>query len=195
MEEILKKAKTVLKDDYNNWYSITKNIIIDEEYQKRRYFKHHEKESVYDHSILVSVYSYKLAKKYHTNIYNSTIAGLLHDFYTFPWQYTDDLSLLDSKYKEHFQKNNKHKKFLELHGFTHAIDAADNANIYYNKYVNEKILSAIRTHMFPLSLLTKYKIPNCKEGYIITIADKIITIKDFPSPREIPKYLGIRKKQ
>ena len=88
----------------------------------------------------------------------------------------------------------KHKKFLELHGFTHAIDAANNASIYYEKYINEKIVSAIRTHMFPLSLLTKYKIPNCKEGYIITLADKIITLKDFPTPNEIPKYLGIRKK-
>lgn len=194
MEELLSKVKAVLKDDYNNWYSITKNIIIDSEYQKRKYFKHHEKESIFEHSILVSACSYKLAKKHHTNIYNSTIAGLLHDFYTYPWQYSIELEKLDSKYKEHFKENTKHKKFLELHGFTHAIDAANNASIYYEKYINEKIVSAIRTHMFPLSLLTKYKIPNCKEGYIITLADKIITLKDFPTPNEIPKYLGIRKK-
>ena len=189
------ETQQILKEDYNSWYNIVKDIINDEEFQKRKYFKHHEKQSVYEHSILVSAYSYKIAKKHHANIYNSTTAGLLHDFYTKAWQYSPELEKLDEKYRANFKGEKHHTKLLQMHGFTHAIDASFNATTYYKDYINDRIISAIRTHMFPLSLLTKYKLPKYKESWIITLSDKIITLKDFPTLKEIPKYLGIRRKK
>lgn len=183
------------EQDYNNWLEIIFPIITDEEFQKRKLFKHHEKQSVYEHSMLVSIISYKLAKKYKLDKTNLVIAGLLHDFYTCAWQYSSDLEQLDEKYREKFLPNVKRKPIFKKHGFIHPEIAAENAKEYYPTLVNEEILSAIRTHMFPLSICTKYKIPKYKTAWVLTWADKMATLKDFPKIKEMPKYLGIAKKK
>ena len=54
-------------------------IIEHEEYQQMRYIKHHD-ESVFDHSMKVAYYAYKIAHRRNLD-WESTIRGaLLHDF-------------------------------------------------------------------------------------------------------------------
>lgn len=190
---ILEQVKLILGDEYKEWYNIVKNILNNPEFLKRKLFKHHEKQSVYDHCVLVSAYAFKRAKKKRVNEKNCAIAGLLHDFYTAAWQYTKELETLDEKYRSNFIKKRNKKKFLEMHGFTHGIDAAFNTLEYFGEYSNEIIISAIRTHMFPLTLFTKYKFPKYKESWIVTMSDKLVTLKDFPKLKEVPKYLGFKK--
>ncbi len=187
------KVKKILKNDYKNWYKIVKDILLSEEFQKRKIFKHHEHETVYTHSILVSAYSYKIAKKCKVNLVNCSVAGILHDFYTKAWLYSPELEILEEKYRINFSNSKSKNKFLEKHGFTHPLSAAENSLEYYPKLVNDKILSSIRTHMFPLSIFTKYKFPKYKESWIIIYADKIVSLKDFPKIKEIPKYIGLVK--
>lgn len=43
------------EDEFNSWYEIVKDILNNEEFKKRVYFKHHEKQSLYTHSLLVSI--------------------------------------------------------------------------------------------------------------------------------------------
>ena len=117
------------EDEFNSWYEIVKDILNNEEFKKRVYFKHHEKQSLYTHSLLVSIFAYKYAKKHHADYKVCAIAGLLHDFYTHAWQYSKDLDNLDKKYSENLKKK---KKFSTLHAFIHPYEALINSNTYFS---------------------------------------------------------------
>lgn len=176
------------KEEYE-WFIIAKPILFNEEFQKRKYFKHHEHESVFEHSIKVSLIAYKLAKFFNSNISNCIIAALLHDFYTHAWQYSEELELLDYKYQENLQVK---KALFKKHGFTHPYEAIINANYYFEDLINKRISDAIVKHMFPLSICTKYKFPKYKESWIVTISDKIVSMKEI-SFKSIFKYLGFSR--
>ena len=176
--------------DYNSWYKIVRKILHSNEFQKRRLFRHHEFESVWNHSIKVSFNSYKYAKKNGLNEYNCAIAGLLHDFYTRAWQDSYELSELDDKYRIKFIKPTKEKLF-EKHAFSHPIEALENSRTYFKKYLNKDIENAIVTHMFPLSLFTKYKLPNNKTSFVITYIDKKVSMNVISSVKGVLKYAGI----
>ena len=81
------------------------------------------------------------------------ISAFCHDFFMYDWH----------------EKGGHHK----LHGFTHAHTSALNASKYCN--LNEKELSIIETHMWPLTIT---KIPKSKEAWIICIADKLISLEE-----------------
>lgn len=176
-----------LEDPYfNEWYKIVKPILNSKEFKKRKYMKHHD-ESVYSHSVVVSFTAFKLAKKRKKKenfIYNCAVAGLLHDFYTKAWQYSESLKLLDESYSDRFinPKNNK-----DLHGFTHPKDALLNSRKFYSEYLNKRIEDSILKHMFPLTPFP----PKCLEGWYITTADKIVSFLNLPKITEFPKYVGI----
>ena len=176
--------------DFKPWYKIVRKILHSNEFQKRRLFRHHEFESVWNHSIKVSFNSYKYAKKNGYNEYNCAIAGLLHDFYTRAWQDSIELTLLDDKYRENFI-NPKKKSLFKKHGFTHPIEALENSRTYFKKYLNKDIENAIVTHMFPLSLFTKYKLPNNTTSFVITYIDKKISMNVVTSVKGVLKYSGI----
>jgi len=178
-----------LNNQAYDWFLIAKPILFHEEYQKRKFFKHHEKESVYEHSIKVSLLSYQLAKIFHANIENCVIAALLHDFYIHAWQYSDELQQLDFIYQENLYKK---IPLFQKHGFIHPYEAAKNANYYFKDLMNERITDAILKHMFPISICTPYRLPKYKESWIITIADKIVSIRET-SFKALPKYLGFSK--
>ena len=172
--------------DFKNWYKIVKPIITSEEFKKRKLMKHHD-DSVYEHCVAVSFYSYKMAAKRKRDeffCYNCSIAGLLHDFYQRAWQYSESLNLLDSSYSARFndKKNNR-----DLHGFTHAKDALINARKFYKEFLTPQIEDAILKHMFPINPYP----PKYIEGWYITLADKFVSFKNFPSLKELPKYVGI----
>lgn len=155
------------------YFEIVKNILLHPEFQRRKTFIHHENESVYEHSLSVSILSYKIAKKIGANEKDAAIAGLLHDFYVTPWQ-------------EVYKK----MPFFKQHGFTHAKDACMNAKRWFPQYMNENIEEAISKHMFPLNP----NIPRHKVSYCVTLADKLVSSKILLYPMAWPKYLGIKNK-
>ena len=66
---------------FNDEYKmIVSEVINNSEFIKRKEYRHHENISVYTHSLMVSYYSYKIAKKMHLDYESTAIAGILHDF-------------------------------------------------------------------------------------------------------------------
>lgn len=148
--------------DYSEWYSFVRPIIEDSEFIRRKTFRHHGEKSVYDHSVQVSKYAYRMAKFFNKDARSASIAGLLHDFYTTPWQ---DVVIKQPIYK--------------MHAFTHAKDALTNSQKHFKKYINPKIENAILRHMFPLNIVPpKYDI-----GVFVTISDKVASL-DFLTSKE-----------
>ncbi len=159
------------KSYFENWFSIVKPILLSDEFQKRLKFKHHHK-SVFYHSVLVSYNAYKFSFNKKCDSKNCAIAGLLHDFYPFPWQYSSDLEHMDPIYLEHLKIK---KPLFKKHGFTHAKESLENIHKYYPMYLNKRVENAVLRHMFPLNIVP----PKYAEGWIVTLEDKLVSIKEL----------------
>ena len=147
-----------IKTDYIEFYKIIEPIILESEFQRRKEYPHHINESVYEHVIRVAYDCYKIGKRLNMDYRSLAIAGLLHDFYEKPWQY--------SKEK---------KPLLQKHAFTHAKEAVENSKKYFGSdIITPKIESIMVTHMFPLNK----KIPRNREAWLLTLVDKADSI-DF----------------
>ena len=164
------------KEHKKEFYKIVNPILKSKEFQKRKNFPHHGEESVYDHSIKVALKAFKMAKKFKLDAKSVAVGAILHDFYTTPWM-TD---------------NKKEKcKFNKQHGFVHAKVAYENAKIYFPNYLNPKIKDIITKHMWPLNI----KLPKYKETWVVTLSDKLVSLSIFKKPKELPYYLGLKKRK
>ncbi len=155
---------------FNDWFEIVKGILVNEEFQKRRLFKHHTK-SVWEHSIDVSFKAYKYSFHFRADRRVCAIGGLLHDFYPYAWLYSEELNNYDPSYLERLYR---HESFFHKHGFTHAREAYNNYLKYFENYKNKKVSDCIIKHMFPLNI----KLPKYRESWLVSIADKISSVKD-----------------
>ena len=162
-----------MKKKDKEFEGIISEILNKHEFQKRKKYKHHDKITVYDHSLSVSWKAYKIAKLFHCDYKSAAIAGILHDFYEYPWQ-----------------EDTVKRKFFKKHGFTHAENALINSRRYYKEYLNPKIENAILRHMFPLNIVP----PKYATGWIVTLADKIVSFEVFKYPKSWLSLIGIRKK-
>ena len=156
----------------SEYYKIIYDILKNEEFQIRKYYPHHGKISVYEHSLAVSKLSYDIAKKLKLDYKSAAIGGLLHDFYPNPWP------------------SNKQKKFFKKHGFVHAREAMENSYQYFSELMNDKISNIILRHMFPLNIIP----PKYLEGWIITLVDKYVSLETLKNPSFFTDLFGIRKK-
>ena len=165
-EKDLLKLNAKMDEEF---YEIVGPILEHPEFQRRLEYHHHENRSVYTHSLMVSLYSYKIAKKMGLDYESTAIAGLLHDFYYEDWQM------------------NPKKGIKNLHGFVHAKQAYENAKTFFPYMLNEKIGDSIIKHMFPLTI----KPPKYLEGWIITMVDKYTSLEIFKHPKQLYKYVGL----
>ena len=169
--DIRKKLKCTIDDPkFNDWFNIVKKILLNQEFQKRRLFKHHTK-SVWDHCIEVSFKSYKCALKFNADARVCAIAGMLHDFYPYAWQYSEELENYDKRYLDRL---NRKEPFFKNHGFTHAREAYENYLKYFKELDDKRISNCILRHMYPLNIIP----PKYKEAWIVTLIDKKVSIKD-----------------
>lgn len=171
-ENEIKNNLMVSIDDpcFNDWFLIVKDILVNEEFQKRRLFKHHEK-SVWDHSIEVSFKAYKYSFHFNADRRVCALGGLLHDFYPYAWLYSEELNNYDSSYLKRLYKK---ESFFHKHGFTHAKEAYENYLKYFKKYEDKKVSDCIIKHMFPLNI----KLPKYRESWLVSLADKASSLKD-----------------
>ncbi len=158
------------KEEY---YKIVHDILKSEEFQKRKKYKHHGDITVYEHSLKVSKIAYLLARKFNKDYKSAAIGGLLHDFYSKPWQ-----------------EETEKKPFFKKHGFVHAREAMENANKYFPELMNKKIDNIILRHMFPLNKIP----PRYIESWFVTLADKYVSMEVFLQPTKLPMLIGIHKK-
>ena len=142
-------------------YSLKKeffNHIVHEDYypflksELKKYYQH-GKTTIFKHCRNVSFCSYKVGKRISKKIDLDALvrSAFMHDFFMYDWH----------------EKSNWHK----LHGFTHPLVAAQNAEKYFN--VSKKTLKIIKSHMWPLTIT---RIPTSREAWILSICDKLVTI-------------------
>ena len=119
-------------------------------------FRQHGTRTTYDHCVDVACLSYQINRKLHLHADERDLltAAMLHDFYLYDWH--------DAPVRKHWNE------LFQLHGFAHPSIAAKNAREKLG--VNQRVESAIRTHMWPLTLRA---IPRSREAWIVCLADKI----------------------
>ena len=166
-EKDLLKLKESMDEEY---IYLVSSILENDEFKKRLDYHHHENRSVYTHCLMVSMKSYKIAKKLHMDYRSAAIGGLLHDFYY-----------------EDCQANKKKVKFFKMHGFVHAREALNNSKKFFPELINDKVGDIIVKHMFPLNILP----PKYVEGWIVTFVDKYVSMEIFKTPKQLYKYVGL----
>ena len=137
------------------YLSIINKIMNNNEFKELGNIKHHNTNRM-NHSIKVSYYSYKIAKKLKLDYEDVAVGGLLHDFYK------DEISDCD-----------RFKDKLLLFSTKHPKDAVNNA--ITNFELTEKEINIIKTHMFPMD----YKVPKYAESWLVSIVDKILSFGEF----------------
>lgn len=173
----------VLHPLFEDWLSLVENILLHDEFQRRKMFLHHHDMTVWDHSILVSFKSFLVGRIFHADVRVCAIAGLLHDFYSQAWLSSPELeSFLDGKYVQLMKVK---KPLFKKHGFTHARDAAKNYVKFFPELEDKKITNSIKRHMFPLNIIP----PRYKEGVIITAVDKWNSVHELPSITIVPQKM------
>ncbi|GMO16375.1 MAG: HD domain-containing protein [Termitinemataceae bacterium] len=110
--------------------------------------------SIYEHSVAVAALAFSMAED-KKNIDKRCIvrAALLHDFFLYEWHVWG-------------------WRYI-MHGWAHPAIAANKAREVFG--INDREYSCIRTHMWPW---TFWRLPRCREGWIISMADKIVALKE-----------------
>lgn len=173
---------------FDEWYGIVEDILLNEEFQKRKLFLHHYNRTVFEHSIRVSYHAFMIAKYFKASTRICAIAGLLHDFYPKAWLYSKELEELDKSY---LSELNTKKPLFKMHGFTHGKEASKNYIKYFPYLEDKKITDAIANHMFPLTI----RPPKFKEGLIVSYADKLNSLHELPGLKEITYKVGVKLKK
>lgn len=134
------------------YFNIVDDILDNDKFKKTSNCRHHGLSRM-DHSIKVSYYSYKIAKKMKLDYRATARAGLLHDFFI-----SEDL------------KDNQKK----ISVFIHPYKSLENSTNYF--YLNDMEKDIIISHMFPT---LPHKIPKYLESWIVSLVDKIVATYEF----------------
>lgn len=141
---------TIMKD--KDYKKIVKDIFRNVEFKKLYNIEHHGISRM-EHSVKISYYSYKIARKLGMDYVSVARGGLLHDFF------------LDG------DERNAKKKFFDT--FTHPSRALKTASRNFD--INEKEKNIIVSHMFPIYL----SIPKSLESILVNTVDKIVGAKEM----------------
>ena len=119
--------------------------------QKMKCYIQHGKISTYDHCRNVVEFSCWIDKVLHLRADRGTLVkgAMLHDLFLYDW----------------------HDGSHRLHGFTHAEEAARNAERLFG--VDQATRHVISSHMWPLNLT---HIPRSREAWIVCGADKMVSL-------------------
>lgn len=132
------------------------DLLATEEVQRLAEFTQHFHSTRLDHSISVSYYSYRIAKKLGWNAKATARAGVLHDMFYYDWRTT---------------------KFSQgSHAYMHPRIAVKNAEKITELSDLERDI--IIKHMWGATIAP----PRYKEGYVVTFVDKYCAIKEALSP-------------
>lgn len=157
-------------------------ILFSDEYLKRLNFKHHGNYSVYEHCLEVALNAYEKAKAKGIEVKDIIVAGLLHDFYE------NDFHLIIDRFSSKKGLENQIDKILQMHMFTHAKEAAENARRFFPDMVNDNVYNIIKSHMVPFNMSEINNILSSDEARIVWAADKT-------KPKGITKeILGVSSK-
>ena len=132
---------------------LVRRLSEDEKTMRMRDYIQHGTITTHEHCMDVARCAFKLNRRLHLHADEQALveAGYLHDYYLYDWHTHGD----------------------KLHGYHHPQIAAENARKDFQ--ISEKAEKAIRTHMWPLTLI---HVPTTKEAWLITLADKICSARE-----------------
>lgn len=133
------------------YMEIISSILENENFSKIKSYEHHGI-TRFDHSLKVSYYSYKVAKKLRLNYVETARGGLLHDFFLSP------------------QERDTKERIIST--FAHSKKAVETAKENFN--LSSKEENMIRAHMFPVNIA----IPKYMESWVVNIVDKTVAINE-----------------
>lgn len=156
MSDIVESVVAERRPDDDEYNSIVKEILYNEEFLKLRNFFHHNS-SIYEHAKVVSYIAYRTCKYLNLDYVSAARGGLLHDFFLYDWRSHDEPDLRRDKY----------------HGIEHPKIALRNS--IKNFQVNEVERDIILKHMWPLTIVP----PRYQESYVVTVVDKYVSSREF----------------
>lgn len=121
--------------------------------QEMKNFTQHGRISTYYHCYSVAETSFRLKEFLHIQVSEEELirGAMLHDYFLYDW----------------------HSHEGPLHGFYHPKAALSNAKEDFE--LTQKEQNIIYSHMWPLTIT---KVPRCREAWIVSIADKIVSTKE-----------------
>ncbi len=134
------------------------------------YHHHGSTNTVRSHCVHTAWCAYRLCRTFHLSEDHESAAvqaALLHDLFGYDWQEDPDgkKSVFNPRVLHH----------IVYHG-SEAVDFLDG-----KVSLNERQKDAIKKHMFPA-----YPVPPCYcEGWVVTLADKIVAVSDYWSNASI----------
>ncbi len=142
------------KTDRDEIISVIGKYLWSDEIREMKEYIQHGEITTYRHVINVVKLCYLLDKRFNLKADKEVLltSALLHDFYGYDWH---------------------NCRLSELHGFKHPLIAADRAGEIFG--VDDRVMDAIRTHMWPFTLL---HVPKSKEAWILTVADKLASMSE-----------------
>lgn len=153
LKKHIKRIKMILE-----YREFIKDMIEHDLVLSMQNYVQHQNISTLEHSIYVSYTSYKVSKWLNLNYQSVARGALVHDFFLYDWHHL-----------EHAEK----QKLWELHGFTHANTALQNASLYFDLTDIEKDIVA--KHMWPLN----WRFPRYKESFLVMLVDKYCSIREI----------------
>lgn len=138
------------------YMSYVQDLLETDAVKKLAQYKQHVNSTRLEHSLSVSYYSFKLAKKWGGDARATARAGLLHDLFYYDWRTT---------------------KFDEgSHAYMHPRIAVKNAEKITELSDLERDI--ILKHMWGATVAP----PKYKESYIVTFVDKYCAVKEASEP-------------
>ena len=141
---------SVKKD--KEYKKIVKDIFRNVEFKKLYNIEHHGISRM-EHSVKISYYSYKIAKKLGMDYVSVARGGLLHDFFL------------------NGDERNCKERFFDT--FTHPKRALNTSIEHFN--INKIEKNIIVSHMFPIYI----SFPKYKESFLVNLVDKVIGGKEL----------------
>ncbi|GHV23673.1 phosphohydrolase [Spirochaetia bacterium] len=151
--------KKIVNRELFNEYA--KDILNNEHFLESKKIFSHGTITIYDHSVNVAKLSFAMIENSKNNKIDKRCvvrAALLHDFFLYEWH------IWGMRYV--------------MHGWAHPAIAAKKAREIFG--ISDKEYSCIRTHMWPW---TMFHPPKCREGWIISLADKIVAFREAVARR------------
>lgn len=148
------------------------DLLTNEKVLSMKNYIQHGNVTTYDHALNVAYLCYEWCGNLPHPVNERVLlrAAMLHDFFLYDWHV--------------------HDKRHRLHGFRHARFAAENAVRYLS--VSEEERRLIESHMWPLN---PAKMPLTREGWILTCADKYVSLRETFLCRRTPASRRKRKRE
>ncbi len=141
-------------EDKQEIHAVIGQLLKSDDVRQMKEYIQHGNVTTYRHVVNVVKLAYIMDEKLGAKSDRKVLltAALLHDFYGYDW----------------------HEKPLnDLHGYRHPHRAAKRAKDIFD--VDEKVLAAIETHMWPFTLT---KLPRSREAWIVCMADKMASLSE-----------------